>query len=211
MTQKTTLTGREERAARLVAEDDQSDEAIASSLEMSRATLARLKLDPLFLERVQTIRQETSARVLRYAIAKRVRRVAALDDRWQRMQRLIDARAEEYAAVPGGDTGLLVRQLKRIGQGRDAETVEEYAADVALLRELRETEKQAAQEVGQWADKASVELSGPAGGPLSVKGEFDFDSYNRLFASVVGVALGEPDPAGADDPPQPLDPAHPDA
>jgi hypothetical protein len=42
--------------------------------------------------------------------------------------------------------------------------VDEYAVDGVLLKELREHEKQAAQELGQWSDKAKVEQ-----GPIDVK------------------------------------------
>jgi hypothetical protein len=42
--------------------------------------------------------------------------------------------------------------------------VEEYEVDTGLLKELREHEKQAAQELGQWSDKARAEQ-----GPIDVK------------------------------------------
>jgi hypothetical protein len=68
----------------------------------------------------------------------------------------------DVAGHPGGDTGLVVRQVKMIGSGAAAQLVEEYPVDVALLRaeldvmrELREHEKQAAQELGQWVDKVA--------------------------------------------------------
>lgn len=59
--------------------------------------------------------------------------------------------------VPGGNTGLLVRTTKGIGSGDTFQIVDEYAVDTGLLRELREHEKQAAQELGQWIDKSEVE------------------------------------------------------
>jgi hypothetical protein len=43
-------------------------------------------------------------------------------------------------------------------------TVEEYQVDTGLLKELREHEKQAAQELGQWSEKARVEQ-----GPIEVQ------------------------------------------
>jgi hypothetical protein len=43
-------------------------------------------------------------------------------------------------------------------------TVEEYQVDTRLLKELREHKKQAAQELGQWSEKARVEQ-----GPMEVK------------------------------------------
>lgn len=91
---------------------------------------------------------------MRYPIAKLRNRMQRLNRRWEKGHEVIEARAADPAMqnVPGGPTGLLVRTYKQIGVGRDAETVEEYAVDTATLRELREMEKQAAQELGQWND-----------------------------------------------------------
>ena len=71
------------------------------------------------------------------------------------MKAVIEARAEatEMQDAAGGDTGLLAHTMKSIGAGPNAEKVDEYTFDAALLRELREHEKQAAQELGQWVDK----------------------------------------------------------
>ena len=87
---------------------------------------------------------------------------------------MIEARAEEHKDVPGGSTGLLVRQVKLVKiysvPGQDLEddepdaadvlcsaklnqVVYEYAVDTGLLKELREHERQAAQELGQWTEK----------------------------------------------------------
>jgi hypothetical protein len=63
-------------------------------------------------------------------------------------------------AVPGGSTGLLHRVLQSTGpRGRPGE---EFAVDVPLLRELRATEQQAAQELGQWMEKGKQDLDGDA-------------------------------------------------
>jgi hypothetical protein len=55
-------------------------------------------------------------------------------------------------SVPGGETGLLVRTGRFIVNGK---AVDVYAVDVGLLRELREHEKQAAIECGQWPQRSS--------------------------------------------------------
>lgn len=66
------------------------------------------------------------------------------------MKRVIEARAEKYADVPGGNTGLLVHNVKSIGAGVTAERVDLYEFDAALVKELREHERQIAEELGQW-------------------------------------------------------------
>jgi hypothetical protein len=92
-------------------------------------------------------------------------RVDALNARWNRMHAVIDKRAADDSMTgPGADTGLLVRSYKTLGSGDSAVTVEEYQVDTGLLKELREHEKQAAQELGQWSEKARVEQ-----GPMQVQ------------------------------------------
>ena len=70
---------------------------------------------------------------------------------------MIDERAAspDFAEVPGGTTGLLVKDYK----GKDADTLV-YKVDTGLLAELRNHEKQAAEELRQWSEKR--ELPGDA-------------------------------------------------
>jgi hypothetical protein len=84
--------------------------------------------------------------------SSRTGRIAALQDRCRRMRQLMDQRAVEMADVPGGDTGLLVEDLK----GK----VVVYRFDRNLLAEIRAHERQVAQELGQWmeADDANENL-----------------------------------------------------
>jgi hypothetical protein len=51
--------------------------------------------------------------------------------------------------TPGGDTGLLVKTLKSIGAGENAQVVAEYAVDTALLAEIRKHEDHVAVDLGQ--------------------------------------------------------------
>lgn len=161
-------TGAREKAAALLAEDRLSDEEISTDCGVTRQTLARWKQAPEFQARIDTLVSEFRARVRRRGIAILERRVAALQDRWERLQQVIQERAEELdGECPGGSTGLLTRQLKVIGRGEDAREVEEFSVDTGLLKELREHEKQAAQELGQWTERK--EHLGEGGGPLVVK------------------------------------------
>src|SRR5450759_3596687 len=63
------------------------------------------------------------------------------------MRRVIDERAAwaDFADVPGGTTGLLVKDYK----GKEADQLV-YKVDTGLLGELRGHERQAAEELGQW-------------------------------------------------------------
>lgn len=151
-------------AAILLAENVLPDVQIAARAEVSDRQLRTWKQHPDFVARVAEHVAEFEASTLRYQIAKRRKRVEALNRRWLRLQDVVDARAAAYgddpkAGAPGAGTGLLVRQYKSIRSGTsqlgdpEYETVEEWVVDTALLKEIREHEKQAAQEVGQWDEK----------------------------------------------------------
>lgn len=158
MSQESTLTGRQEKAAILLAADEISDEHIAAEAGVTRRQLDRWKKLEPFQQRVHEHIQELARNLERYSIARKDRRIAAMNDRWFRMLRLIDERAEDGTLpddLAGNGTGLLVRSLK----GKDGDA-EEFQADTALLAELRQLEKQAAQEVGQWTEKTDVTSGG---------------------------------------------------
>jgi hypothetical protein len=88
-------------------------------------------------------------------IAIREKRIEELDDRRRRMKLIIEERAAEMAGeCPGGASGLLARDYK----GKDADRAI-YKVDTGLLSELREHEKQAAQELGQWQDSAGPQVA----------------------------------------------------
>ena len=162
-------------AAYLLAEDKLTDAQIAKRLKIGRTTLHRWKQIPAFAAKVAEFVQQTEAEILKRGIARKARRVEALHARWLKMQRIIEDRsaAPEMQHVAGGKTGLLVRQLKSIGSGPAAQVVEEFEVDTGLLKELREHEKQAAVEMGQWTEKRDVTSGGE---PFKVYVGFDPDS-----------------------------------
>lgn len=152
-------TAPREEAASHVASDMLSDTEIATRCGITKRTLERWKLEPEFAGRVAHRVAELAAAVAALGIADRHNRVAAQNDRWHRMQTLMDARADQYKAVPGGETGLIVRQVKRrtVYYAEDgtqsSEDVEEWVLDAALLVELRKLEEHTARELGQWTEK----------------------------------------------------------
>jgi transposase-like protein len=161
-------TLKKEEAALLVAQDALSDAEIAKKVGIARRTLAYWKNDAGFGDRVSELTTRIAGKLAMVSIAERVRRVAALDDRWRRLRRIIDARAADPAMrkVPGGSEGLMVCRPRVLGTGPKAKTVLEYEIDTGLLAELRGLEKQAAIEVGDWSEKQ--EISGDPAKPLRV-------------------------------------------
>ena len=155
-------TEQRERAAVLAAEDEETDEVIASMVGVARITISRWKTIPEFKARVQEIVEQTGGILARYAIAKKAARIKALNTRWLALRAVINDRAADTSmdGVPGGKTGHIVRTGKTVvttgkdDNGRDTSSVTHfYEVDIALDKELRDMEKQAAQELGQWVDK----------------------------------------------------------
>jgi hypothetical protein len=158
-----------DRAAQLIAEGDLTLAQIGESVGRDQRTLWNWRQHPEFVARIDEHLAIFRDEVRRRGIAVRERRINALNDRWLRLHSVIEQRAADpaMAAVPGGATGLLVHDVKGIGSGESARVVDLYEVDVGLLRELREHERQAAQELGQWTEKQ--EISGDAEKPVVVK------------------------------------------
>jgi hypothetical protein len=77
-------------------------------------------------------------------LAIRAKRLELLQDRHDRMMSIVAARSAEMTAVPGGPSGLL-----------DSE----HKLDRALLSELREHERAASIECGQWNESAPPDFA----------------------------------------------------
>ncbi|MEN6537690.1 MAG: hypothetical protein ABFD89_28820 [Bryobacteraceae bacterium] len=104
---------------------------------------------------VQVAQVVTDAIAAAPLIAVREKRIEELEDRRRRMRLIIEERGVEMAGeCAGGASGLLARDYK----GKDA-TTPVYKVDTGLLSELREHEKQAAQELGQWQDSAGPQVA----------------------------------------------------
>jgi hypothetical protein len=188
-------TARKLDAARLVAEDSLSDQRIAAQVGIERRQLTRWKSVPQFMAKVEAIVAALGERSLRFAVARRHRRVKAQNDRWRKMKRVMRERAAalEMANVPGGKTGLLVRKVKSIGGGESAREVEEYEVDTGLLKEIRDLEKQVAQEVGQWEagkgdDRPNVNLN--VGGSVNVVAVKQFANLTLAERLRIGLQAG---------------------
>lgn len=191
-------------AAYMVAEGEASYSAISATCGLTRNTLARWRHRPDFQARVEAIRAEFRDHVRRRGIAVRERRVAAYNRRWQAMHALIEARAAdpEMEGVPGGDTGLVVKEVKGIGSGDTFRQVDTYTFDAGLLKELRELERQAAEDLGQWTEKREVTHGGEVA--LSVAIEAQIAKVYGLAAIEDGTTidvtpLDDTDPSGPAD------------
>lgn len=146
----TPLSGRKERAALLVAEDELSNEQIAAEIGIARQTLDAWKRNGLFADRVERIREDIRAAVLAQGIANKQYRIDAANDRHKAFTEIVRQRAELHTHDEGGaDTGWLVRTYKFSPMG---ERFEEWSVDTGLNAAMSALEKQVAQETGQWAE-----------------------------------------------------------
>lgn len=166
--------------ALLVAMDELNDDEIAAQVGTTRRTLTRWKSQPEFAALVDDHRRAWAEALRDQGIAAKAVRIAALDERWRALRRVVEERARDpaMAGVPGGDTGLIVatpvllRVYKvaggRLRPTRESRLVMDYRLDVGLLREMRELEKQAAMELGQWIERRDV-----SGAPVTVIREYE--------------------------------------
>jgi hypothetical protein len=114
---------------------------------------------------VAAIAAKLAAEIRGKGLVELSNRVDALNQRWNRLHRVIDDRAKDPTmTAPGAETGLLVRTHKQLGSAEYPNIVEEYEVDTGLLKALLDHEKQAAQELGQWSEKARV-----GQGPIEVQ------------------------------------------
>lgn len=158
------LTGKQRQAAVLCAEDTLSDEAISEKLGIGRTTLSRWRVIPTFQDAIADHATELEKQMLRLAVTRRNQRIEVLDDLHSKALAVVGARADQYAEVPGGSTGLLVGQLKQVRHVEQtdektntwSEDHWEYAVDVSLMKEIRSIHEQAAKELGQWVDRSEL-------------------------------------------------------
>lgn len=181
------------RAAELLAEGKLTYNQIVADLDIGRMTFWRWREHPQFMARVEEHLDEFREAVRRRGLAVLERRVDSLNDRWDRLHQIMNARAAdpERASVPGWTSGLMVRNLKGIGKGKDFRVVETYEVDRGLLSEMREHEKQAAQELGQWVERKHVETRDLAAA----------EGFDRKIAELAARAGAtgvpeQPEPAG---------------
>jgi len=173
---------RKREAVALLCESDLRIGQIADRLGIHRTTLHDWRQNPEFAAAVRELEQALAEEVNRFTIAKRAERVGGYDERRQLMLRVIRERGEWFSknepSVPGGGTGLLIKRHKIVGQGKDATALPEYEEATGLLKELRELEKQAAIEAGQWTERHEVDASlGVHVGPPTV---LSFESQESL-------------------------------
>lgn len=144
------------KAASLLAEGKTTSE-IARELQVTYSAVHSWRKHPKFITLCDHHQKRFAESVLKEGIARKDVRINKLVLLAGKIERLIEARADEIgAAIAGGDTGLLAHDQKSIGSGPFAQIVDVYEVDAALLREYRATIEQAAKEIGGHFDEGAV-------------------------------------------------------
>ena len=144
-----------EQFAQLVAKGVNATKAYIGagySANGARTGAARLYAKAAVCARIRQIQETLSTGTIALEISSRNARVAALQERWDRLRAGVDLilrqRGAEMADVPGGASGLLVRDYKGKKADRSVSRIDPGVA--SLLAELRAHERQAAEELEQW-------------------------------------------------------------
>lgn len=151
---------RAENAVVLLVEGKLTFPAICEQLQISRTTLDRWRKHPQFEAEVENLRENYRKAILNHSIARQEVRIAAAQDRHERLSKAIDARREFYSGlnakavaegkeppIPGGETGLVYEKMTAHGP--------ELRIDTETPKALLEHEKQVAQDLGQWEEKSA--------------------------------------------------------
>ncbi len=103
----------------------------------------------------EQLREEFENEAIGEGLARKAVRIREKSHRHDLLNQIIAERSvsEDMQAVAGGKTGLLVKDYKN-------GLMAVYKLDAALLKELRDLEREIAIEVGQWTEKKDVTSDG---------------------------------------------------
>ena len=85
-------------------------------------------------------------------------RISRLHELESKLWEVIDERANDrqYEHVSGGNTGLIVHDVKAVGAGPSAQLVDVYAVDTPTVKAIQSLYDDVAKELGQRVDKVNV-------------------------------------------------------
>jgi hypothetical protein len=160
-------TGMSLRAAELYAEGGYKVNSIANIVGCSVSQLKNWLIHPDFIAKVDEYLEQFNARVIRNGIAVRQHRIDKINDRYQKIERIIrerssqvDPESEFYdqnlETVPGVSTGYVTTEEVIIGSGPNARFTIKSKVDTELLRTQKDLEEHMAKELGQWTEKREI-------------------------------------------------------
>jgi len=168
------------KAPALIALGEYSRAKIAELVGVRPETIGIWMRDPKFVKKVEDAKEQIHQAILQEGIGNRLERVKRLHTRWNQIDEVFLARAEDpsHALQPGWTTGLLCHEQRSLGSGELATVVDIYKVDIGTIKEERELAKQAAQELGQWTEKTQTTVD------LSKLSDEDLENLERISSKL---------------------------
>ena len=148
------MHARKEEAARLIAEDDLTDEQIAQRVGITDRQLRNWKQEPDFAAAVNAHILLIRDQILSRGFARVEKRVQLLDKNVRRLEAIVEAQKSnpDVQDHPAADTGLIFYKETPTRTGM----AEEFFVHTTLLAEQRAQLGDIAKHAGQWIDRISA-------------------------------------------------------
>lgn len=144
----------------LACGEGMNNRQIGEKLGVSQAQVTVWLRDPAVKAAISQFYATLTEEVSRLPIANKAMRIRDMQAILDKQDVIIDDRAKLYESnQAGGRSGLIVKQVKTIGSGKDAYDVAEWVYDTALVKDRLALYKQAAQELGQFSEKSTVDVT----------------------------------------------------
>lgn len=160
-------------AASLEAAGSMSLSEIARAAGLHRQELEVLRRNDWYKAIVRNVLDSAVMESGAMALASRAGRLAKMQYRYDKLERIIEERAAaaglgddadaddpmiqfvnpDALGVPGAGTGLLTHEIRQVGAGLNARIVHDFKTDTGLLSAMMDIEKAAAKELGQTSEK----------------------------------------------------------
>lgn len=159
---------RKTKAAVLLASGDHNRDKICELVPCDKNTLARWKRVPEFRDRVQEIRDEILDDLVSHGVGNKSRRIRRLNKHWEDLMQVLTTKDlnAKLEGLHGEHGGMLAArrvddwEVKDGKRKKITKTIFVFDRDVPrILKEMREIEKAAATEVGDFIQKIQLDPS----------------------------------------------------
>lgn len=159
------LSPRKRQTAFLLAQGRLTVDEIAQEVGVSPRTIDTYKADPAVRGEVAKLLQESGEELKKFLLGHKNRRLLDLQRMYDVLWDTLRERARDprVQGVAGGRHGVTVAEPWRVVSGKpDGDTpgkpklIRRYRIDLALFQEMREIQKQAAIELGQWTENRNL-------------------------------------------------------
>lgn len=144
------------KAAKMLVEGELKQKDIALELGVAQQTLSKWSYEPEFALYIKRMRNAYEATIMSQGIANRANRVKIIQGMQDRLQMIVDARAEANSYHVGGASGYIAVEQKMVGQTM----IEVGVFDAALHREHRALLNQVEESLGQSLSRETVAAEG---------------------------------------------------